>query len=72
MQTMNIHYSRYILYLDIYKHLQHTFYMYIQMLSVLSYLYMLHRLEVQSVDICYMNKHQIRFRQHPIIQNLNF
>ena len=66
------HYSRYILYLNIYKHLQHTFYMYTQMLFVLIYLCRRRHLEVQSVDICYMNMLLLRFRQLPIVQSLNY
>jgi hypothetical protein len=72
MQTNYIHYSRYILYLDIYTPLLHTFYMYTQMLFVLIYLCRLRLLEVQSVDIYYTNMHLIHYRQHPKVQNLDF
>ena len=72
MQMNYSHYSRYILYLDIYKHLLHTFYMYTQMLFVLIYLCRRRHLEVQSVDIYYMSKHLIHYRQHPKVRNLNF
>ena len=34
IQMMNNHYSRYTLYLNIYKHLLHTFYMYNQLLKL--------------------------------------
>ena len=67
-----IRYKQNILYLNICTHRLHTFYMYIQMLSVLSYLYMLRHLEVQSVDIYYTNMHLIHYRQHPKVQNLDF
>ena len=33
---------------------------------------MLRRLEVQSVDICYTNKHLRRYRLHPKVQSLSY
>ena len=72
IQMMNNRYTRYILYLGIYIHLLHTFYMYTQMMKLLIYLCMLRHLEVQSVDIYYNYKHLIHSRQLPIVQNLNY